>query len=249
MSRWIQGEVIRHTAWTPTLFSIYIRAAIEPFKAGQFTQIGFLQDEKMIFRPYSFVNSPNDEILEFFYNIVPSGVLTPSLAQLKPGDPIWVSRKPSGRFTLDEVGEGAHLWLLSTGTGSSPFLSLLRTRELWERFTKVIWAHSVRQSAELTHRSVIEALSQQYQEQFCFIPIITREAIPGVLNQRLPVLIQNHILEQHSQLTLSPVGSQVMLCGNPAMIKEVTMALEAKGFTLTHPKKPGNITIENYWKL
>lgn len=250
MSRWIQGEVIRHTAWTPTLFSIYIRAAIEPFKAGQFTQIGFKQqDDKMIFRPYSFVNSPNDEILEFFYNIVPSGVLTPSLAQLKPGDPIWVSRKPSGRFTLEEVGEGAYLWLLSTGTGSSPFLSLLRTSELWERFTKVIWAHSVRQSLELTHQTVIKALDQQYGERFCFIPIVTRETEAGVLHQRLPILIQNHILEQHSQLSLLPSESQVMLCGNPSMIKEVTAALEAKGFVLTHPKKPGNITIENYWKL
>jgi ferredoxin/flavodoxin---NADP+ reductase len=248
MSRWIIGEVIRHTAWTSTLFSIYIRAPIEPFIAGQFTQIGVKQEEKMLFRPYSFVNPPDDEILEFFYNIVPEGILTPLLVKLKPGDPIWVSHKAAGRFTLEQVGEAEHLWLLSTGTGSSPFLSLLRTPLLWKRFSKVIWAHSVRHAVELTHQPIIEALKKQYQDRFHFIPIVTRETNMGMLHQRLPILIRNQMLEMHSQLTLSSSQSQVMLCGNPSMIKEVTTALEEKGFQLAHPKKPGNILIENYWK-
>lgn len=249
MNRWVEGEVIRHTAWTPTLFSIYIRAPIEPFVAGQFTQIGLKKEGKMIFRPYSFVNPPEDEVLEFFYNIVPEGILTPTLATLKPGASVWVSRKAAGRFTLEQVGQAPHLWLLSTGTGSSPFLSLLRTPLLWERFSKVIWAHSVRHSVELTHQPVIEALRNQYQDRFHFIPIVTRETGPDVLHERLPILIQNHALEQQSQLTLSSHQSQVMLCGNPSMIKEVTAALEAKSLSLSHPGKPGNITIENYWKL
>lgn len=248
MSRWVIGEVIRHIVWTPGLFSIYIRAPIAPFIAGQFTQIGVKQEGKMLFRPYSFVNSPTDEILEFFYNIVPEGVLTPLLVKLKPGDPIWISHKAAGRFTLEQVGDAEHLWLLSTGTGSSPFLSLLRTPLLWERFSKVIWAHSVRHSIELTHQQVIEAVKKEYQDRFCFIPIVTRETSGDRLHQRLPILIQNQMLEMHSQLTLSSSQSQVMLCGNPSMIKEVATALEERGFQLAHPKRPGNVTIENYWK-
>ena len=249
MSRWIEGKVIEQKIWTPTLFSLYVQADIEPFQAGQFTQIGVNINEKMLFRPYSFVNAPEDNKLEFFYNIVPQGELTPHLVSLKPRDPVWLVRKAAGRFTLEHVSAGKNLWMLSTGTGSSPFLSILRSANVWERFSKVIWAHSVRHKDELTHPSVVQSLLNKYQERFCFIPIVTRENQPGMLHQRLPVLLKENILQDHCSMPLSATESQVMLCGNPAMIQDVILLLEQKGFVLSHPKKPGNITIENYWKL
>lgn len=231
MSRWVEGKVLAQKRWTDTLYSLYVEAPIEPFTAGQFAQIGLMMGGKIVFRPYSFVNEPNDPQLEFYYTHLSNGQLTEQLVQLKPNDMIYVSRRASGRFTLERVPDASTLWLIATGTGLGVFLSLLRTPILWERFKKVILVHSVRHHDELSHQDVISAL---IGNRFQFIPIVTREKVANTLHHRIPRLIEDGQLELASD-------SQVMLCGNPSMVKEVTHVLTSKGLL-------GQITVESYWK-
>lgn len=248
MSRWIEGTVVKQKAWTETLFSIFVKAPIEPFIPGQFTQIGVRVEEEIVFRPYSFANSSDDPILEFYYNVSSEGQLTPMLMRLKSGDPISIARKPAGRFTLEPIPKVSDLWLLATGTGLGVFLSLLQSHLLWEKFSNVVLAHSVRFGIELTHWETIRRIAKDQGERFRYIPIVTREEVPDAFNQRLPVLIQLQTLEQKAGLMLIPACSHVMLCGNPLMVKEVVAMLAKKGFELHHPNQAGHITVESYWK-
>lgn len=248
MSRWVEGTVVKQKAWTGTLFSIYVKAPVEPFIPGQFTQIGMMADKEMIFRPYSFANPSNDPILEFYYNVVPEGQLTPMLMRLKSGDPISIARKPAGRFTLEHIPDASDLWLLATGTGLGVFLSLLQSTSMWERFSNVVLAHSVRLGFELTHMETIRRITQDQGERFRYIPIVTREEVPEAFNQRLPALIQSQALEHRAGVTLAPARSHVMLCGNPLMVKDVVAVLGEKDFVLHHPSQAGQITVESYWK-
>lgn len=248
MSRWVEGTVVNQKAWTDRLHSIYVLAPIEPFIPGQFTQIALQIEGKLVFRPYSFSNASSDHTLEFYYSVLSEGEFTPRLLQLQAGDRITIARKASGRFTLDMIPDARDLWLLATGTGLGVFLSLLRSDDLWKRFSKVVLAHSVRVGEELTHLDVISKITNEQGTRFHYIPIVTREMIPDAFNQRLPRLLQSQMLEQRIGLTIAPAHSHVMLCGNPLMVKDVMQVLAEKGLVLNHANKPGHITIESYWK-
>lgn len=248
MSRWVGGTVVNQKAWTDRLHSIYVTAPIEPFIAGQFTQIALQINGKLVFRPYSFSNASSDHTLEFYYSVLPNGEFTPKLLQLQSGDRISIARKAAGRFTLDTIADARDLWLLATGTGLGVFLSLLRSDELWKRFSNVVLGHSVRVGAELTHLDIISKITNEQGPRFHYIPIVTRELSPGTFNQRLPLLLQSHTLEQVVGLTIAPEHTHVMLCGNPLMVKDVMQVLAEKNLVLNHANKTGHITIESYWK-
>lgn len=248
MSRWVEGQVIDQTCWTDTLRSLYIRAPIEPFTAGQFTQVGLKTGEKMIYRPYSFASPPQESTLEFYYTVVPEGVLTPLLARLRPGDPIFIAKQAAGRFTLEALPAAKQLWLLATGTGLGVYLAFLKTALLWEKFEKIILLHSVRYAAELSHTQDIAKWREQYAERLHYQAIVTREVIAGCLHERLPILLRDKVIESSFGCEASSTHTQFMLCGNPMMIQDVTACLEARGFIVTRPKQGGQITIENYWK-
>ena len=159
-SAWIDGRVVSQRRWTDTLRSLVVECEPPAFEAGQFTRVGLMVDGELLARPYSFVNAPGDAHCEFYYVIVPGGPLTTRLALLKAGDAILVSRQTAGFLVMSEVPDiigpaGAEaegrsvLWLLSTGTGIGPFLSILSTPEPWQRFSAVVLAHGVRHVAEL----------------------------------------------------------------------------------------------------
>jgi ferredoxin--NADP+ reductase len=249
MSRWTQGTVIRHKEWTQGLYSLYVKADILPFVAGQFTQIGVGQETPKIFRPYSFANAPDEPALEFYYNLVQGGEFTPLIADLKPGSPLWVATKPSGRFMLSEVPAAHTLWLIATGTGLGPFLSILKTASAWERYQHIVLVHSVRKANSLTHQDLIELLHHKYPEKFKWVPVVTGEKNPGMQFERVTTLLKQDQFESLTGLTITPSTSQVMLCGNPQMVSDVTTILEQRGLMLNKMRHPGHITIENYWKL
>lgn len=248
MSRWSEGTVVSQKQWNDTLFSLYVTASVEPYLAGQFTQIGLPVDSKILFRPYSFANPSHDAILEFYYTRVGNGQLTPLLSQLKAGDKIYVSHKAAGRFTIESIAPTDALWMCATGTGLGVFLSLLRTPLLWERFHQVILIHSVRLTQDLTHQTVIEALKQAFPSRFQFVKVVTREKMAGAFSERIPELLSSGQLEAEVGVSIHPSQSHVMLCGNPVMVKEVTSHLEQRGLHLHHGDTPGQITIESYWK-
>ena len=246
-SHFTEGVVVDNRHWTESLYSLRIDAGNIPFKAGQFGRLALNIDGERIARPYSFVNSPDDPILEFYSIIVNTGPLSPRLATLKTDDKVLIANSGNGFLVLDEVPDSKHLWLLATGTGIGPFLSIIKSPTPWQRFEKVILIHAVRTVNELTYQETIEQCTDQHSDQFVSIPFVSREPTDFAMPGRIPAAIKNNTLEERAGCLFSAEHAQVMLCGNPAMVKEVTEVLQARGLAKNRRRTPGHITVENYW--
>lgn len=242
------------TPLTPSLFTF--RTTRDPgfrFTAGQFARLGVTKpDGTTVWRAYSVVSSPFDEFLEFFSIVVPNGEFTSELSRLRQGDTLMVEKQAVGYLTLDRFTDGRDLWMLSTGTGVAPFLSILQDFEVWEKFERIILVYSVRESRELAYQQLIAELTQreylvEYAHKLRFIPTVTREPHPGALNGRITTLIENGELEKAAGVALTPEHSRVMICGNPQMIEDTRAVLKTRDMRLALTRKPGQIAVENYW--
>lgn len=247
MAQWTEGRVVERIDWTDRLHTLRVEAAIEPFRAGQFTKLGLEIGGEIVGRPYSIVSAPNDPVLEFHFSVVPEGPLSPKLSRLGAGDPVMVAPKPNGFLVLDEVPPSIHLWLVSTGTGLGPFLSILRTAEPWQRFQRVVLVHAARSAEELTHRRAIARILEAEPKRFSYIPMISRERADYALAGRIPAAIADGRLEARAHLAIDPALCHVLLCGNPAMLEDATAALAARGLRKHRRKEPGQISMESYW--
>ncbi|WP_110970988.1 ferredoxin--NADP reductase [Pseudomonas huaxiensis] len=239
---------------TPSLFSLRTtRDSGFRFRAGQFARLGVTKaDGSVVWRAYSMVSSPFDEHLDFYSIVVPGGEFTSELSRLREGDELLIDRQAFGYLTLDRFVDGRDLWLLATGTGVAPFLSILQDFEAWERFDSIKLVYSVRESCELAYQSLIAGLEQreylaEYAGKLQFIPVVTREQHPGALNGRITTLIENGELERAAGLELTPEHSRVMLCGNPQMIDDTRQVLKARGMNLSLSRRPGQVAVETYW--
>jgi len=248
MSSWVEGTVVRLHAWTDTLYSLQLRADIAPFAAGQFTRLALEIEGEVIARPYSFLNSPDDPLHEFYFVTVPGGPLTGRLITLAPGDPIMIASKAAGFFTLGELQNAGVLWMLSTGTAIGPFLSILAAGELWRRYPRIVLVHSVRTANELSYRDRIQAELQRHPEQLQYIPFVSREETDFAIRGRVPVGIESGELERRACLSIDAENSQVMICGNPAMVHDTVKVLQERGLKKNRRHEPGQITTEQYWK-
>ena len=237
--------------WTNTLFSFTMtRPAHFKFTAGQFARIGLKVGDELVVRAYSVVSSPFDETLEFFSIVVPDGAFTSNLQHLKVGDELYLEKIPYGFLTLAryQLPLPQDLWLLATGTGLAPFISMLQDFETWTKYQHINLVYSVRTEAELAYVARIQEIAETFGEGhqgFKFIPIITRDP-NAILHDRLPVLIANGELEKESGLAFNPETTHVMLCGNPQMVDDTKDALKARGLTMNR-RGEGNIAVENYW--
>ncbi|WP_329759769.1 ferredoxin--NADP reductase [Acinetobacter pittii] len=244
-------KVLSVHRWTPTLFSFTItRPAHFKFTAGQFARIGLKVGEELVVRAYSVVSSPFDETLEFFSIVVPDGAFTSNLQHLKVGDELYLEKIPYGYLTLARYQQPLphDLWLLATGTGLAPFLSMLQDFDTWSKYQKINLVYSVRTAAELAYVDRIQEIAETFGEGhngFKFIPIITRDP-SAPLHDRLPILIENGELEKSAGIELNPATSHVMLCGNPQMVDDTKEALKRRGLTMNR-RGEGNIAVENYW--
>ncbi|MGB5082300.1 MAG: ferredoxin--NADP reductase [Burkholderiales bacterium] len=247
MQKWVEGTVVEQKRWTDTLFSLYVRAEVSAFEAGQFAKLALAVEGEMLARPYSFVNAPQERPHEFYYVTLPGGPLTGRLCRLGPGDAIQVAPRASGFLVLSEVPDGENLWLISSGTGLGPFLSILKTEAPWRRFGRVVLVHAVRHAAELTYRDCIEALLDEHRGQMHAVSFVSRDQEPGALQGRIPAAIEDGRLESAAGVALSAKASQVMLCGNPGMVADITEALKLRGMRKHRRREPGHITMENYW--
>jgi ferredoxin--NADP+ reductase len=201
----------------------------------------------MLARPYSFVNAPEERPHEFYYVTLPDGPLTQRLCKLEAGDRVYLAPRPAGFLALSEVPDGENLWMISTGTGIGPFLSILKTDAPWKRFKQVVLVHAVRRAEELTHREVIEQLMHRRGRQMRTVSFVSREAAAGALPGRIPAAIEEGRLEAAAGVALSASASQVMICGNPAMVTDASAALARRGMKKHRRRDPGQITVENYW--
>jgi ferredoxin--NADP+ reductase len=239
---------------TPSLFTLRItRDPGYRFVAGQFARLGVTKaDGSVAWRAYSMVSSPHDEFLEFLSIVVPGGEFTSELSQLKEGDSLLVEKQAYGYLTLDRFVDGRDLWLLSTGTGVAPFLSILQDFEVWEKFERIILVYSVREGRELAYQELVAGLeSRDYLSEYAgklqFIATVTREQTPGTLHGRITTLLENGQLEQAAGVALSAEHSRVMLCGNPQMIDDTRALLKARELRLSLSRRPGQVAVENYW--
>ncbi len=246
MPEWIEGRVTENRQWTDRLFSLRFSAAIGDFRPGQFIRVALELDGEIVARPYSLVNSQAEPEFEIFFNIVPGGPLTPRLAALQQGDVIKVTDKPYGFLTLDEVPAVKHLWMLATGTGVGPFVSILKSEDAWQRFEKVVLVYSVRTAQELAYRDVIAEAGKQYHQQLSFVPMVTREVLEGAINKRVTDALASGELEQQAGISMSPEDSHVMMCGNSAMIADVMELLKSRNMRKHLRREPGHITTEKY---
>ncbi|MGY3942320.1 ferredoxin--NADP reductase [Aeromonas tecta] len=247
MAAWVEGRVLERIEWTSTLFSLRIAADLAPYKAGQFTKLALQRGEQRIQRAYSFVNPPSAPYHEFYLVEIPDGELTPSLGALQPGDSLLVYSQGTGFLTLDELPAGRDLWLLSTGTAIGPFLAMLADGEAFERFENLVLVHGVRKGEELTYQALITSLIEQYDGRFRYVPFVSREEWPDAISGRIPAAIGDGRLQARVGLEFAAEHSQVMICGNPAMVKETQQALLALGLAKNLRRAPGNISAENYW--
>jgi ferredoxin--NADP+ reductase len=241
MSKWLEGRVVENRHWTDALFSLRVEAPQLSFEAGQFVRIAL---DEHVARPFSFVNPPEDPVLEFYGIVVPQGPLSPRLAALKAGDRLRVASNPAGFLVLSEVPESETLWLVSTGTGIAPFLSILRTETPWRRFRSVVLVHAVRHARELVYRKMIEGISKEHGLRY--VTFVSREAAPGSLAGRIPAALRDGRLEAAAGLALD-AKSHVMLCGNPDMLKDGQAALAERGLRKHRRRNPGHITVESFW--
>ncbi|MGA4319709.1 ferredoxin--NADP reductase [Ectopseudomonas hydrolytica] len=240
--------------WSPSLFSL--RCTRDPgfrFRAGQFARLGVRKAHgSVVWRAYSMVSAPHDEFLEFFSIVVPGGEFTSELSRLQVGDELLVDKTALGYLTLDRFIDGRDLWLLGSGTGIAPFLSILQDFEVWQRFERINLVYSARSRAELAYQSMIEGLSAlehlaEFAHKLTYLPVVTREQVPGCLGARITELLDSGELERDAGLPLTPEHSRVMICGNPQMIDDLRQRLKARGLNLSLSRRPGQVAVENYW--
>jgi ferredoxin--NADP+ reductase len=227
--------------WSDKTFSFTLsRPQNFSFENGEFVTIGLKREGKLVARAYSIVSTADHSHLEFLSIHVPDGPLTSQLAHIRPGDSVWVNSKATGSLTLNHVLPGRTLYMLATGTGLAPFMSLIRDPELYVRYKNVVLVHSVRTVAELAYRDEIEGLNTA---QLFYVPTVTRE--PFATSERGGDLFRTGVLSQRLGLDApDPEQDRVMICGNPEMTRELTQHLKGTGWTLTNHRGIGNFTTE-----
>ncbi|WP_417346498.1 ferredoxin--NADP reductase [Ferrimonas sp.] len=247
MSLWVNGTVVERIDWNDKLFTLKVEAEVEPFVAGQFTKLGLEQEGERVQRAYSFVNAPGEPLLEFLAVSVEEGKLSPRLQDLHLGDQLMVAKRPTGFMVLDEVPAGRDLWMLATGTAIGPFLSILRDPASWDQFETFNLVYAVRNLEDMAYLEEIRALEQARPEQFKFIPVVSREEVEGMLKGRIPALISGGQIQEYADCPITPSRSQVMVCGNPDMIRDTLAVLEGMKLRKNLRRTPGQITMEKYW--
>ncbi|MDK1669702.1 ferredoxin--NADP reductase [Moraxella osloensis] len=204
-----------------------------------------------VFRAYSIASSPYDEFIEFFSVVIPEGEFTSKVNHIQVGDSLLLNTMPFGYLTLAryQLPLPNDLWLLATGTGLAPFLSILKTIEVWQQYQRIILVYSARTSQELAYQAEIDAIKSIYGDNgaaFVFLPIVTREADYAGEKARIPNLILSGKLTELVGQKLDKERSHVMLCGNPQMVEDTKEALKSIGLTMNR-RGEGNIAVENYW--
>lgn len=262
-SKYTRQTVTSVHTWVPgKLFSVRVtRDDAYDFQPGQFARVGLPAADDpdgppTLWRAYSMVSAPGQPWLEFYSIVVPEGLFSPRMAGLVPGDALYVEKAPYGFLTLERFAPGGDLWLLASGTGLSAYLSILRDPAAWSAYRRIVLVHGVRTAEELAYREEIESLARRPDlashfaadpRKLVYLPIATREVLPGMPQERLTTLIADGRLEQLTGQALDPETAKIMLCGNPAMLADARKLLGERGFKTGRRGIPGNLAVENYW--
>ena len=252
MSAFARETVTTVHHWNDNLFTF--RTTRDPglrFINGQFVMIGLEVNGKPLMRAYSVASANYEEHLEFFSIKVPDGPLTSRLQHLQPGDPLLVSKKPTGTLVLRDLKPGKRLFLFATGTGLAPFMSLIHDPETYERFEKVILIHGVRWTNELAYHDYIEQdlkeheyLGEEIRSKLIYYPTVTREPFRNE-GRQTDLILSGKLFADINEPPLDPATDRGMICGSPAMLKEISALLDSYGFSISpHIGVAGDYVIE-----
>ena len=245
MAKYIEERVSKVIHWNQHLFSFRCtRNNSFRFQNGHFVMLGLKIEGKPLLRAYSIASANYDDYLEFFSIKVPDGPLTSRLQHLKEGDSILMSQKPVGTLVVDDLNLGKSLYLLATGTGLAPFLSIIKDPDVYERFENIKLIHCVRKKEDLAYFDYLssdlredEYIGDHVTAKFKYIPTVTRE--PFKTTGRITQLIENRSID------LDPLSDRVMLCGSQSMLKDVSQLLNSRGFKVSSGQgSPGDYVFE-----
>ncbi|MCY1210809.1 Ferredoxin--NADP reductase [compost metagenome] len=251
MSNLYQQSILSVHHWTDTLFSF--TCTRDPgfrFENGQFAMVGLEVNGRPLLRAYSIASANYEETLEFFSIKVPDGPLTSRLQHLREGDQIFVGKKPTGTLLVENLLPGKTLWLLATGTGLAPFLSIIRDPEVYARYDKIVLTHTCRYVDELAYQQLLnehlpehEYLGELVREKLVYFPTVTREDFHT--RGRITELIESgELFERLGVPPFSIENDRLMLCGSPDMLKEIRVMLEERGFEEGNMSEPGHFVLE-----
>ncbi len=242
-------ESVHH--WNDTLFSFTTtRAPGLRFRSGHFVMLGLPGQERPLLRAYSVASAHYEDHLEFYSIKVEGGPLTSRLSRIAPGDPVLVGQKATGTLVLDNLRPGRRLYLLATGTGLAPFLSIVRDPEVYERFERVVLVHGVRTVSELGYSRFLredlgehELVGEEARRKLLYYPTVTRE--PFEHEGRITDLLESGALARDLELpALASEDDRVMLCGSPSMLHDTTALLRARGLREGSHREPGHYVVE-----
>ncbi len=251
MSNFNVESVVSVHHWTDRLFSFRTtRSPTLRFRSGQFVMMGVEAEGRPLVRAYSLASAHYEDQLEFFSIKVPNGPLTSRLQHLREGDRVLVGRKPTGTLLIDNLRPGRNLFLLGTGTGLAPWLSLIKDPEVYERFERVVVVHGCRWVRELAYSDYIqnelpkdELIGEYASRQLAYYPTVTRE--PFRHEGRISLLLETGKLAADLGLPgIDRASDRFMLCGSPAMLSDIRTILEARGFEEGNQGEPGDFVIE-----
>ena len=251
MSALLEERVLSVHHWTERQFSFTTtRDPALRFLNGHFTMIGLRVNGKPLLRAYSVVSPNHEEHLEFLSIKVADGPLTSKLQHIQVGDSIVVGKKPTGTLVIDYLLPAKRLYMMSSGTGLAPFMSIIRDPATYERFEQVILVHGVREVAELAYHDYLqnvlpqdEFLGEMVSAQLKYYPTVTREAFEHM--GRITELMESGRLAADLGLpAINPVEDRVMICGSPGLLKDLKVILEGRGFKEGNTTTPGDFVVE-----
>jgi ferredoxin/flavodoxin---NADP+ reductase len=251
MSNLNTERVLKVHHWTDNLFSFTTtRDPSFRFENGQFAMIGLEVDGRPLLRAYSMVSANYEETLEFFSIKVPNGPLTSRLQHISEGDRILVGRKATGTLVADSLLPGRNLYLLSTGTGLAPFMSIIKDPTIYDRFERIVLTHTCRRVAELAYGEMIKEVlpnndffGESVREKLVYYPTVTRESYHN--GGRITDLMRSGKLFQDVGLPRAGIETdRFMLCGSPEMLAETRSILDEWGFKEGSHTEAGHYVIE-----
>jgi ferredoxin--NADP+ reductase len=251
MSAFSEQTVLGVHHWTDRLFSFTTtRGPSLRFHNGHFTMIGLRVNGKPLLRAYSVVSANHEEHLEFLSIKVPDGPLTSRLQHIQIGDTVIVGNKPTGTLLIDYLLPGKRLYMMSSGTGLAPFMSIIRDPATYEKFEEVILVHGVRHANELAYHDYIttdlhrhELLGEMVTEQLRYYPTVTREPYRNT-GRTTDLIVSGKLFTDLGVPTLDPAEDRVMICGSPGLLKDLKVLLEMRHFKEGNTSTPGDFVIE-----
>lgn len=251
MSNLVKETVTHVHHWNDTLFSIRTsRGRSLRFENGHFVMLGLEVEGRPLMRAYSIASANYEEELEFFSIKVPDGPLTSRLQNIQVGDEVLLSTKPTGTLVSGHLLEGKHLYLISTGTGLAPFMSIIKDPEIYEQFDKIILTHGVRYTSELAYRDYIEnelpnheIFGDWVRDKLIYYPTVTREAFRN--NGRLTdLMLSGRLFRDIGLPTPNTEDDRFMICGSPSMLKDSCAILDSWGFKESRHGERSHYVIE-----